>query len=126
MLTLRSKVQTRYILQVGEEARSRLDLLHELHGKYSQQYINTLSIQPKAAVLDIGGGVGNMTCWFVKNFLNSSVVKLDNSEKQLAVARKRIEKKNLSNIDYQVSDLENFLFLEKNLMWYIVAIVLFI
>lgn|SRR3990167_691817 len=98
-------IDQRYILKVGEPASFRLDLLDALHGKYSEQFLNEIQIKDSVSILDIGCGVGNMSCWFAKKFPYAHVVGLDNSSAQLDLAKKRANQKKLMNIRFCFGDL---------------------
>ncbi|MCX7121988.1 MAG: methyltransferase domain-containing protein [Gammaproteobacteria bacterium] len=98
---------SKYILKVGASASLRLDMLQELHGKYSEQFIAQVQFNPGMSILDIGCGIGNMSCCFARQFPDCRVVGLDNSEAQLLLASQRASYKNLSNLEFRKGDLED-------------------
>jgi ubiquinone/menaquinone biosynthesis C-methylase UbiE len=77
-----------YILRTGAAAASRLHLLHQLFGPVSRQMLLAAGISPGKHVLDLGCGIGDVTCWMASQVApNGSVTGIDLSAEQLAEAR---------------------------------------
>jgi ubiquinone/menaquinone biosynthesis C-methylase UbiE len=88
-----------YILSTGASAVSRLHLLHRLFGPISRQMLLDAGISPGKHVLDLGCGVGDVTCWMASQVApNGSVTSIDLSAAQLAEARREAATLGVENL----------------------------
>ena len=88
-----------YILNTGASAASRLHLLHRLFGPISRQMLLDAGISPGKHVLDLGCGVGDVTCWMASQVApNGSVTSIDLSAPQLAEARREAATLGVENL----------------------------
>jgi ubiquinone/menaquinone biosynthesis C-methylase UbiE len=77
-----------YILRTGASAAARLHLLHHLFGPISRQMLLEAGISPGMYILDLGCGIGDVTCWMASQVApHGSVTSIDLSAEQLAEAR---------------------------------------
>jgi SAM-dependent methyltransferase len=96
-----SKIE-KYELEIGDEGLD-YDILDVSFNPTTQAFISDAGIKPGMKVLDVGCGAGVMTAWLAKCVgPTGTVTAIDNSEVQLNVTRKRLEKENLSNVKTQV------------------------
>jgi SAM-dependent methyltransferase len=106
-----SKKET-YELEIGDEGLD-YDILDVSFNPSTQAFIVEAGLKPGMKVLDVGCGAGVMTSWFAKQVgPQGSVTAIDNSEVQLNVTRKRLQKENISNVKtivlsaYDISELK--------------------
>ncbi len=98
--TAMMKEDKHYILQVGSAGSSRLDLLQELHAKYSFDLWCNIKLKPGAVILDLGCGTGTMTQWLAEKYPQCKILALDNSAEQIQMAQRRIHKKKINNVEF--------------------------
>ena len=88
-----------YILNTGASAAARLHLLHRLFGPISRQMLLDAGISPGKHVLDLGCGVGDVTCWMASQVgPNGSVTSIDLSAAQLAEAQREAATLGVENL----------------------------
>jgi ubiquinone/menaquinone biosynthesis C-methylase UbiE len=88
-----------YILHTGSTAAPRLHLLHQLFGPISRQMLLDAGIAPGKHVLDLGCGIGDVTCWIASQVgPNGSVVAIDLSPDQLDVSRQQASQLGVENV----------------------------
>lgn len=101
-----------YNLKVGIEGEEQLNNLERAYGKSSRLFLNNIGIQAGMKVIDVGCGVGHMSCWLAQQVGSAGhIYAIDNSQKQLDIATKKAKSKNLSNISFHLanaSDLSDF------------------
>lgn len=89
----------KYHLKTGTDGEAQLDNLNRIFGKASREFLNHIGLSKGMSVLDVGCGIGNLTCWLAEQVgSNGRVVGVDNDERQLEVARNRAQARRLSNI----------------------------
>ncbi len=92
-----------YVLQVGSKdlGEKRLGILNEMYNAYSQNFLKKIGLKPGMRVLELACGIGIMTSWIAEQVgPTGQVVALDFSSEQLAIAKHRAKKLNLSNIQF--------------------------
>ena len=88
-----------YILHTGASAVSRLHLLHHLFGPVSREMLLEAGISSGMRVLDLGCGVGNVTCWMASQVgPTGSVTSIDLSAEQLAEAQRAATALGIENL----------------------------
>ena len=88
-----------YVLRTGTSAAPRLRLLHHLFGPVSRQMLLEAGIAPGKRVLDLGCGIGSVSCWMASQVgPDGSVVSIDLSADQLTEARHEAEALRVENI----------------------------
>ncbi|MEK6731574.1 MAG: class I SAM-dependent methyltransferase [Pseudomonadota bacterium] len=95
----------KYHLKTGTDGEAQLDNLDRIFGKASREFLNHIGLSKGMSVLDVGCGIGNLTCWLAEQVgSNGRVVGVDNDERQLEVARNRAQARRLSNIVFCKKD----------------------
>ncbi len=90
-----------YMLAVGDEGVSRLDLLNEITGAYTQEFLKSIGLKSGMAILDVGCGTGNTAIWLAQQVGEAGkVVGVDISSDQLKVAEERAKTLGLKNIEF--------------------------
>src|ERR1700752_4393831 len=90
-----------YVVQVGEAGKTRLDLLNNVFGPYSERFLNLAGLKNGMHVLDVGCGTGNMSCKIAELIgTTGSVVGIDNSAEQLLIAQEQAKKNKLTNTNF--------------------------
>ena len=88
-----------YILHTGASAASRLHLLHQLFGPVSREMLLAAGISSGKHVLDLGCGVGDVTCWMASHVApTGSVTSIDLSDAQLAEAQRQATALGVGNV----------------------------
>jgi ubiquinone/menaquinone biosynthesis C-methylase UbiE len=87
-----------YVLRTGAAGATRLHLLHHLFGPISRQMLLEAGIAPGMRVLDLGCGIGTVSCWMASQVgPDGAVVSVDLNADQLAVARTEAEALDVKN-----------------------------
>lgn len=73
----------------------------------------TLNIENKGILVDIGTGPGNLAKLFAQKYPNLKVIGIDLSETMIKIANKN--KGNLENLEFKVMDAKNLEFLENSI-----------
>jgi len=95
----------RYPLATGEAGAARLRLLHRVLGPSTMVVLHRAGLREGMQVADIGSGVGLVTAhlaWEVGE--NGSVVGVDISPEQIAVAAQTLAAEGLSNVRFVAAD----------------------
>lgn len=99
-----------YTLQVGDEGKQRLSILNRLYNPSTQQLLINSGLRPGMKVLEVGCGTGELACWIATQVSPyGHVVAIDNSSKQLQLAKNiadKLEIKNITFILLSVYDLD--------------------
>lgn len=94
----------RYILQTGEPAAARLRLLQRIVGAATESWLRRAGLERGMHVADIGCGVGVVTAHLAREVgPDGSVLGLDASEAQVAMARRALEAQGLWNATFLVA-----------------------
>ncbi len=94
--------EEKYDFEIGEEGLS-YDILDESYNTRTQQFLLEAGLTQGMKVLDVGCGAGVMTAWMAGQVGDQGhVTALDNSPEQLSVAKQRVEKSGLSNVETKV------------------------
>ena len=82
-----------YILQTGETGAQRMQRQHEVYGPSSEVFLRRAGVARGMHVVDVGCGPGIMTTWLAEQVGTAgSVVGVDVSKEQLALARAAFER----------------------------------
>lgn len=96
----------RYTLARGARELARLRLLHNAYAAGSEALLKRAGLRPGMRVVEFGCGTGNMTCWLAERVGSTgSVVGLDNSRAQLALARRQAAARHLTNATFALADI---------------------
>ena len=94
-----------YVLATGEAGERRLHLLDEVYGPSTERLLDELDVRLGMAVADIGCGVGVVAGWLGRRVGPSgSVVGVDFSEEQVALARRDAAAQGLGQVRFVVAD----------------------
>jgi len=86
-----------YVLATGAAGEQRLRLLDTVYGPSTDRLLADLGVRPGMTVADVGCGVGVVACWLGRLVgATGSVVGVDLSEEQLALARRDAAAQGLS------------------------------
>lgn len=97
--------QHKYHLKTGATGKQQLDNLDYFFGKESRKFLKHIGLVEGMSVLDVGCGVGNLSCWLAEQVGPSGrVVAVDNDAGQVEVARQSATKKGISNIAFEQVD----------------------
>jgi SAM-dependent methyltransferase len=95
-----------YILATGAEEVQRLQLLNQLYGPGTERLLQQAGLQPGMAILDMGCGSGNISCWLGQQVSErGSVIGLDASPAQVEQAVLQAQGLNLNNVTFGVADI---------------------
>jgi SAM-dependent methyltransferase len=91
-----------YSLAVGDRAATRLQLLDEVYGPGTRQLLTRAGLSEGMRVLDLGCGVGTVTCWMAQQVTPSgTALGLDVSTEQLGSARQLAQARGLENVTFR-------------------------
>lgn len=92
--------QEKYILAVGDKDAKRLEIMNRILNPNSQRFINEY-IRTGMQILEMGCGVGIMTCWLAQQVgEQGKVIAVDSSQEQLDIVMMNAKHLNLNNIEY--------------------------
>lgn len=92
---------TDYILGVGDAGAKRLNLLHQVYGPGTERWLSDLGLAQGMRVADLGCGVGTVSLWMAQKVGPSgSVVCVDNSAQQLALAKLKAQENGNGNMTF--------------------------
>jgi ubiquinone/menaquinone biosynthesis C-methylase UbiE len=92
---------TDYILQTGKEGEERLEVLNDLFGAASREFLVALGLRKGARVLDVGCGTGTLTTWIAELVGPSGhVTGTDADARQIDLARRRAQAAAHTNVDF--------------------------
>ncbi len=92
----------KYSFQVGKAGEERLALVNKLYNPASQNFLLASQLTSAKRILEVGCGTGIMTCWLAKQVqFSGTVVAIDTSEEQLAIASKQAATAGLNNIEFK-------------------------
>ena len=101
---------TDYTLKVGNEGAKRLNLVEEILGPYSRQFLLDAGLKKGMTVLELGCGTGNTTVWLADQVgSNGHVVAVDASEKQIDYAKSICQSSGLNNVEFKIATAENLI-----------------
>ena len=94
-----------YVLATGEAGERRLRLLDEVYGPSTDRLLDELGVCPGMTVADIGCGVGVVAGWLARRVgPGGSVVGVDRSAEQIALARRDAAAQRLDQLSFVVAD----------------------
>lgn len=93
--------------EAGEREARRLELQHTIFGPDTEKFL-TGFIKPRQTILVPGCGTGEELV-LISNLMKNTgkIVAVDISDAQIAEARKKIEAKQITNVEFHVLDLMN-------------------
>lgn len=90
-----------YVLSVGAQFEERLMRLNAFSNPYSFAFLQRSGLKKGDQVIDVGCGIGELTCWLADRIgPNGTVTAIDISKEQLELAKRRAKEKQLSNIEF--------------------------
>ena len=90
-----------YVLRTGHDGEWRLNLLQEVYGPSTERLLIDIGLKPGMSVADIGCGPGIVTCFIGERVgPDGMALGVDNSAKQLNIAREKAQRKGLDNIRF--------------------------
>ena len=85
-----------YILSVGEKFKERLLRLNAISNPYSFAFLLRHGLKRGDHVIDVGCGIGELTCWLAEQVgPKGKVVAIDISKEQLTLAKQRAKEQQL-------------------------------
>jgi len=73
----------KYLLEVGDKGKSRLEMLNAFLNPSSRRFLNDVGVSEGMKVIEAGCGIGIMTSWLAKRVgTTGQVVALDISQEQ--------------------------------------------
>jgi SAM-dependent methyltransferase len=94
----------RYLLQTGEAAAARLQLLQRVRGSATAEFLGRAGLRPGLQAADIGCGVGTVTAHLAREVEpDGSVAGVDVSEAQVELARRELASQDLHNVRFVVA-----------------------
>ena len=95
------EIDPTYMLQVGNPAKDRLELQHEVFRSGTAAFLDRAGIEPGKKVLVVGCGCGFETEMIAAMIgKETTVIAVDNSKEQLEIAQNRAQVHGISNICY--------------------------
>jgi ubiquinone/menaquinone biosynthesis C-methylase UbiE len=99
-----------YFLEVGNKDEHRLKIMNQILNPNSQSFLKAY-IKTGMSVLEIGCGVGIMTCWISEIVgVKGKVVAIDSSLEQLEIAKSNAKKLGITNIKFMHLDFKDIRF----------------
>jgi len=99
---------SRYVLATGEEGADRLRLVEEVHGADTDRFLEKAGIRSGMRVVDIGCGVGLVTCRIARKVApRGEVVGVDISAEQIRLAEENARREGVDNVRFVVAPAEN-------------------
>lgn len=90
-----------YVFSVGKEFEERLLRLNDFCNPYSFQFLKNNGLKKGNHVIDIGCGIGELTCWLAEQVgPEGHVTAIDISIEQLELAKARARERRLNNIEF--------------------------
>lgn len=97
-----------YHPETGRSGEEQLDRLDQLFGKGSRDFLNKIGLCSGMRILDVGCGIGNLSCWIAEQVgENGGVTALDINPDQIAIAKERAKNKGLTNISFVVQNADH-------------------
>ena len=95
-----------YVLETGRKGQWRLNLLHEVYGRETENLLLRIGLMPGMHVADIGCGPGTVTL-FMASHINPAgfATGVDSSTEQLRVAVEEAQKKGVQNAGFIEADV---------------------
>lgn len=95
-----------YALTTGKSAFERLKIVDKLYGEKSLNFLKQIGLKNCNKIVDVGCGTGQMVCRIARELGNGAqVVGIDQSEKQLAIAKKLAHESHLNNVEFICADI---------------------
>ncbi|MEI6450935.1 MAG: methyltransferase domain-containing protein [Actinomycetes bacterium] len=90
-----------YVLATGPEGEARLELLDAVYGPSTRELLADVGLLPGMSAADIGCGAGEVACWLADRVgTMGTVVGLDSSTDQLAIARQNALARGLTQVRF--------------------------
>lgn len=95
-----------YVLETGRKGEWRLNLLHEVYGRETENLLLGIGLKPGMHVADIGCGPGTVTFFMAQHIRPAGIASgVDSSTEQLKVAREEAQKKGVQNVCFIEADV---------------------
>jgi len=96
-----------YLLGVGDAGADRLRLLHRVYGSGTERLLSDVGLASGMRVTDIGCGIGTVALWMARQVgATGSVVCVDQSPEQLALARCIARQSSYTNVTFLAASAE--------------------
>ena len=96
-----------YLLDVGQAAAGRLDLIDEAYGPFTRDFLNRVGLAPGMTALDVGCGTGSVSLWLASRVApGGRVLGVDSSPDQVAVAQRRAVQQGVGNVAFRTLPAE--------------------
>lgn len=103
MEKLKQDANKAYILNVGQEAQDRLDLLDKVYGTHSRNFLKNI-LKDGMNIATFGCGTGNLEIWISQQIgTKGKIIASDISEKQIEIAKIKAENLKIKNIEFVCS-----------------------
>ncbi|MGD0465609.1 MAG: methyltransferase domain-containing protein [Gammaproteobacteria bacterium] len=103
MEILKQNANKAYILNVGQEAKDRLDLLDKVYGTHSRNFLKNI-LKDGMNIATFGCGTGNLELWISQHIgKKGKIIASDISEKQIEIAKIKAENLKIQNIEFVCS-----------------------
>lgn len=79
-----------------------------LHRLWKKQFLKLCDINSRKTVLDIACGTGDITLEILKKNPNTSITCLDPNPDMIKICEQKLINKGITNIDYQISGIEDY------------------
>jgi precorrin-6B methylase 2 len=97
-----------YIIRGGAAGRERLRVLAGIHRLSTLNLLQRVGVQPGMVCLDVGCGGGDVSVELARLVApNGRVVAIDLDEVKIDIARGEAAAQQISNVDFQVANLDN-------------------
>ncbi len=95
--------ENEYVLEVGKKGEERLELQDRLLKDHTMMHLNMAKFSKKEIVYDLGCGPGHGTVDLAKQA--GQVYGVDVSEEQIALAKERVSRAGLKNVEFLQGDI---------------------
>ncbi len=101
-MNINTAIKEEYILKVGEEGATRLGLLNEVHGPYSQDLLRKTNTINNMKVLELGCGTGHMALWMASQLVPcGNVTAIDVNTDQIRIAKRVAKLHKVMNVKFK-------------------------
>jgi 2-polyprenyl-3-methyl-5-hydroxy-6-metoxy-1,4-benzoquinol methylase len=102
MMNMDTAIKEEYILKVGGAGATRLSLLNEVHGPYSQALLHKTNTSGEMKILELGCGTGHMALWMASHLVPyGKVTAVDMSVEQIRIAKRVANRHKIANVEFK-------------------------